>query len=131
MLCFINSPSRGGDWPACPPRAEEGDTAAPVGCSAQEGLGAWVWLTEASSGTIAFSYLIKRAGYVGEMENGVCSQGSRNHKATPGPLRSALCWNPWGPPGGACLAQLPLLHLHPKHPKGLGGVPCLAPVQTL
>lgn len=98
-------------------------------CSAQEGLGAWIWLSEISAGTIASSYLIKQARWVDEMENCVCSQGSKITKPHPALLGQLFAGTPGVPGEGPAWPGLLLLSFHPKHPKGLGGVPCLAPIQ--
>lgn len=62
---------------------------------------AWIWLTDASSGTVPSNYLVKPVGHVDEMENGFFFQGSGKHRVTSGPLSQLLAGDPGGPPGGA------------------------------
>ena len=80
-------------------RKEEGTRAFPLGSlGPREDTGAWVWLTDASLGTISSNYLATLVGHMDKMENCFFSQGSKNHNITSGPLTRSLCWKPLGSP---------------------------------
>lgn len=78
--------------------------------------GAWIWLMDASLGTVPSNYLVKPVGHVDKMENGSLFQGTGNHKVTSGLLSQLFAGDLRGPPGGARLAQPAPSQLAPETP---------------
>lgn len=79
-----------------------GTRAVPMGLlGPRRDRGAWIWLMDASSGTVPSNYLVKPVGRVDKMENGFFFQGSGNHKVTSGLQSQLFARDPGGLPEGA------------------------------